>query len=115
MAEGLGSMRQTCQACGRPDKFDFSVSDEVWAAVVPVGLRNHVVCLECFDEFALEAGVDYSSGRSTLYFAGDRAAFVFRVESSHGTVRSHLGEGDTRLLQRHPASKEGSKLCSWTH
>jgi hypothetical protein len=27
--------RQTCKACGRPNKFDFHVPDKVWAAVVP--------------------------------------------------------------------------------
>jgi len=78
--------RQTCKACGRPDKFDFSVPDDVWTAVVPIGLRSRVVCLGCFDEFARKAGVDYSGDLSTLYFAGDRAAFVFTVESSSVVV-----------------------------
>lgn len=74
------SMRQTCKACGRPDKFDFSVSDNVWAAVVPVELRKRVVCLGCFDGFAREAGVDYSGGlATTLYFAGDRAVLVLKI------------------------------------
>jgi hypothetical protein len=74
--------RQTCKACGRPDKFDFSVPDRLWAAVVPPALLERVVCLGCFDEFAREAGVDYSGELTTLYFAGDQAAFVFRTESA---------------------------------
>lgn len=82
MRVSYGAMRQTCKACGRPDKFDFSLPDDVWAAVVPADLVNRVVCLGCFDEYAREAGVDYSGVLSTLYFAGDRAAFVFKVESS---------------------------------
>jgi hypothetical protein len=74
--------RQTCKSCGRRDKFDFNVPDSLWAAVVPTEFRNRVVCLACFDDFAREAGVDYSRDLTTLYFAGDRAAFVFKVESS---------------------------------
>jgi hypothetical protein len=74
--------RQTCKSCGRRDKFDFNVPDSLWASVVPPELRNRVVCLACFDDFAREAGVDYSHDLTTLYFAGDRAAFVFKVESS---------------------------------
>lgn len=56
--------------------------DDVWARVVPATLRNRLVCLGCFDDFAHEAGVDYSGNLSALCFAGDRAAFVFKVESS---------------------------------
>lgn len=76
-----GPMRQTCKECYRQDKFDFSVPDDVWAAVVPAELVNRVVCLACFDEFARRKGVDYAGALTTLFFAGDRAVFVFRVES----------------------------------
>lgn len=75
-------MRQTCKACGRPDKFDFTVADGIWQAVVPVELQNRVVCLFCFDEFARSRDVDYSTSLHTLYFAGDRAVFQFRVAHS---------------------------------
>ena len=68
------------------DRLIFRVADNqnsyLRAAVVPADLVNRVVCLGCFDEYAREAGVDYSGVLSTLYFAGDRAAFVFKVESS---------------------------------
>jgi hypothetical protein len=73
------AMRQTCKACGREDKFDFHVSDEVWNAVLPARLRNHVVCLGCFDDSARRRQVDYATCLRTLYFAGDRAVFEFRV------------------------------------
>jgi hypothetical protein len=72
--------RQTCKACGRPDKFDFHVPDEVWAAVVPPELANKVVCLYCFDEFAHQRQVAYASHIHTLYFAGDRGSLVFSTE-----------------------------------
>jgi hypothetical protein len=69
---------QTCYACGRRDKFDFTVSDDVWHRVVPTPHAGHVVCLGCFDQFARERGVDYSSAIQTLYFAGDQACFEFK-------------------------------------
>lgn len=76
---GCPSLRQTCKACGRPDKFDFHVPDHVWVAVVPTGLQKKVVCLFCFDAFAMERQIDYAAHLQTIYFAGDRAAFEFRT------------------------------------
>jgi hypothetical protein len=65
-----------CKGCGWADKFDFSVSNDVWKEVVPLEYQSSVVCLECFDEFAFIKGVDYSI--ATLYFAGDQAVFEFQ-------------------------------------
>jgi hypothetical protein len=73
---------QRCKACGRRDKFDFTVPNETWAAVVPVALRGRVVCLACFDEFAREHNVDYAEQLTELCFAGDRAAFLFLTRSA---------------------------------
>jgi hypothetical protein len=70
--------RQTCKACGWPDKFDFHLPDEVW--VVPPELVNRVVCLFCFDEFARQRGISYAKHIDRLYFAGDRGSFTFVVE-----------------------------------
>jgi hypothetical protein len=72
-------MGQSCKACGRRDKFDFSVPDEIWAAVVPPKFANLVVCLSCFDDFAQVRGVDYASHMTTLYFVGDRATIRYSV------------------------------------
>jgi hypothetical protein len=72
--------RQTCKACGRPDKFDFHLPHEVWAAVVPPELVSRVVCLFCFDEFARQRGVAYAAHLHAVCFAGDRGSFTFRVE-----------------------------------
>jgi hypothetical protein len=60
-----GPMRQACKACGRQDKFDFHVSDDAWAYVVPAELVNRVVCLACFDEFARRKSVDYARALTT--------------------------------------------------
>jgi hypothetical protein len=65
--------------CGFPDKFDFSVPDEVWAAVVPPRLLNRVVCLFCFDEFARQRNVAYARHIRELWFAGDKAVLRLTV------------------------------------
>ena len=78
----LSLRHQTCKACGNRDKFDFHVSHEVWETVVPEHLRNRVVCLSCFDDFAQVRGIDYAAHVSALYFAGDGAALEFRVASA---------------------------------
>jgi len=75
----MAGHQQTCKVCGRPDKFDFHVPDEVWVAVVPEEYRNRVVCLGCFDEFAQERRVDYATRLSVLWFAGRAATFRFDV------------------------------------
>jgi hypothetical protein len=74
----LSLQLQTCKACGNRDKFDFDVPDELWWAVLPSHLRNRVVCLSCFDDFAQMRGIEYAAHVSALHFAGDGAALVFR-------------------------------------
>jgi hypothetical protein len=72
--------RQRCRACWNADGFDFHVQDEVWAAVVPEALRNTVVCLRCFDDFAAEKGIDYlDSLAPELYFAGEGTALLLHI------------------------------------
>jgi hypothetical protein len=71
-----------CRGCGCSDKFDFNVPDEVWKRVVPLEYQKGVVCLECFDEFAFEKGVEYSTSIGTLYFAGNQAVFEFQTVSA---------------------------------
>jgi len=65
--------RQTCKACGRPDKFNFHVPDAVWRAVVPGGLDGRVVCLSCFDDLAAKRDVAYAASLSEIWFSGDGA------------------------------------------
>lgn len=73
------NQQQTCKACGHQDKFDFHVPSDLWKRVVPSWLRNRVVCLYCFDEFAHERNIDYAASLRTLHFAGKRAALEFRI------------------------------------
>lgn len=73
------SQRQTCKVCGRPDKFNFHVPDDIWKVVVPTKLQNRVVCLYCFDAFADCRNVAYAASLQSLYFAGDKATFEFAV------------------------------------
>lgn len=79
--------QQTCKVCSQPDKFNFYVPDEIWAAIVPKKFRQRVVCLYCFDEFAREARIDYAEHLSTLVFAGNQASFEFRVSSGVSVAR----------------------------
>ena len=74
-------LRQTCKVCGRPDKFNFNISDWMWRDVVPKHLWHKVVCLYCFDDFAHKKGVNYARHLHTLYFAGEAEVFEFRAIS----------------------------------
>jgi len=69
----------TCKVCGKVDKFDFHVSNEVWTKVVPPIYTTKVVCLSCFDGFAQEKGVKYADSLRRVYFAGSQASFEFGV------------------------------------
>jgi hypothetical protein len=73
------SQHQTCKVCGRRDKFNFHVPDEIWEAVVPPIFRTKVVCLACFDDFAVEMNIEYANLIEGVCFAGDRAVFEFEV------------------------------------
>ena len=75
------NQHQTCKVCGRIDKFNFHVSKEIWEAAIPPIFRKKVVCLACFDDFALRRGVKYADSLELVYFAGDRGVFEFEVKS----------------------------------
>ena len=75
----------TCKVCGRIDKFNFDIPDNIWSKIVPKEYQNRVVCLSCFDEFAKLAEIDYSDYINTLYFAGEeRGNFIFSTLSHNG-------------------------------
>ena len=80
-------MRQLCGACGRPDKFVYRVPDEIWQRVVPSALRNRVVCLVCFDDFAAMRRVNYASRLTlSLRFEGDAATLDFQIRRAVASV-----------------------------
>jgi hypothetical protein len=89
---GNGLRPQSCKVCGRRDKFDFHIADDVWKAVIPPTFQNRVVCLSCFDNFAYEKGIDYASALQSLCFAGDKACFDFRVELAVNTTELETKE-----------------------
>ena len=76
------SQRQRCKVCGRPDGFNFRVPDSVWERIVPRRYWGRVVCLFCFDHFALETRVDYSRYISDVVFVGDAAHLDFAITRS---------------------------------
>lgn len=74
------SQRQTCKVCGRYDKFNFTLPDDIWAAIVPPEYQNRVVCLTCVDDFAARERIDYAQHLAghPLTFSGDQASFEFK-------------------------------------
>lgn len=74
--------QQTCKVCGKKDKINFNVPDEIWASIVPPIFQTKVVCLACFDAFALEKNINYANAIDTLYFAGDKANLIFTIQSA---------------------------------
>lgn len=75
----VSKQQQRCKECGLADRFNFNLPDEIWDAVVPIRLRNRVVCLSCFDGFAREKGIAYAEHLHILYFAGEAAVFILQV------------------------------------
>ena len=59
---------QHCGRCGRRQRFEFSVTDDVWAALVPEAWRDNVLCIECFAEVADEAQPEYNAGHDFMGF-----------------------------------------------
>lgn len=60
---------ENCRNCGAQNRLGFNVPDELWREIVPPELQDHCLCLNCFDGFAEEKGVDYS-GEIELFWAG---------------------------------------------
>jgi hypothetical protein len=78
--EGSGLWPQRCKVCGKRDKLDFTVSDEIWKAIVPEPYQKDIVCLACFDALASQRGVDYADAiEKEIYFCGDKASFIMRI------------------------------------
>lgn len=77
-------IQQICKVCGRVDKFDFHITDKLWAKVIPLKYLNKVVCLACFDNFAKMQGIEYAGSLQRIYFAGDQASFEFMVVARSG-------------------------------
>jgi len=75
---------QTCKVCMNRDKFNYNVPDSLWKAVVPEKYQNRVVCLSCFDDFALKKGIEIRGALNTpLYFVGDKVAYEFKLVKSN--------------------------------
>lgn len=75
--------QQTCKFCNQPDKFDFTLPNDVWQKALPKELHNRVVCLYCFDDFAKDANVFYGSKIQNLYFAGKQASLCFTRKATN--------------------------------
>ena len=85
-------MRKLCGACGRPDKFEYHVPDDIWGRVVPSALRKRGVCLVCFDDFAAMRRVNYARHLTvSLRFDGDAATFEFQLRRARASASVYTG------------------------
>ena len=90
----IESILRSCGSCVGPvaarDKFVYHVPDDVWERVVPSALRNRVVCLVCFDDFAAMRRLNYARDLTlALRFAGDAATFELEVRRAVASVYSN--------------------------
>jgi hypothetical protein len=82
-------VRKLCGACGRPDKFEYHVPDDLWERVVPTALRKRFVCLVCFDDLAAMRRVSYARHITLrLRFAGEAATFELEIRRARASVYS---------------------------
>jgi hypothetical protein len=82
VACSLLNMRHKCPSCGCQDYWNFRVPDDIWSAVVPRKFQRRVICLQCFDKFAVARAIRYAHSLKELYFAGEMAVFKFAVETA---------------------------------
>lgn len=62
--EHVDDRRERCKWCGRISGLAWTVPDEVWVRVM--GETHKTACIDCFDAFAVQNGVDYV-GTLTLH------------------------------------------------
>lgn len=94
--------RQRCKSCWNADGFDFYVPDEVWKSIVPVSLQNHVVCLQRFDDFAYELGIDYYLEK--IYFSGNQMTFLLLNTPDESSSLAEQTDDAGSRRQLHPAT-----------
>jgi len=79
-----------CAICGNEHiQFDYTVTDELWQAVVPDKARRAVVCLPCLDKLATERGIDIGANMISLQFTGQDVTIKFMpIGVYHNEVES---------------------------
>lgn len=55
----VNTSREICKLCYHVNAVGFSVSNDVWEAVVPTHARDRVVCVSCFARLADEKQVEW--------------------------------------------------------
>jgi hypothetical protein len=100
--------RETCKRCWRENAVGFSVSDDVWRAVVPARHIANVLCLYCFDRYATRRGIDWvATGCELFPVAG--ATSSSRRSSSTCTGRTLRRLSAWWTVRR---SRSSASLCS---
>jgi len=66
---------QTCYRCGRRQRFEFSVTDKLWA-LVPVPYCYHALCIECFLLSLDERGEPLTIGLDDFVFVAVLGGYI---------------------------------------
>ena len=82
----MHASREICKICYHPNPVGYSVPDEIWLAVVPPALREHVVCLSCFTRLADEKLIPWD--QSISFFPVSMASHLEFVKNESGDFRS---------------------------
>jgi len=59
-----------CSVCDSKVYFDYGVTDELWAQVIPKRMKRSVVCLPCLDALAKEKGLNIGPHMRFIQFTG---------------------------------------------
>lgn len=82
-----------CPYCDQVPSWDYHVTDECWAAVVPKdGKHLGVVCLPCLDKLAVRRGIDISTSITQLQFTGIGKTVVFMPTQAYKWSREIVSE-----------------------
>lgn len=82
--------RQKCHLCGRVMRLDFVVPDEVWQEAIPPGIRDAIVCFECFAARADEKLIEWNRG---LRLIPNTLRDQLALQCEHGHNVEILGGG----------------------
>src|SRR5688572_5601504 len=95
--------RETCKRCWRENPVGFSVSDGIWKDVVPARRRHQVLCVFCFDRYAVRRGIDWAATPCDWFpVSGTRSGAVVRLLLGQALVAelARRGLGVARVVVR---------------
>ena len=80
-----------CVVCEEIPRFDYTVSDHTWLAIVPPRHRHDVVCLPCFDRLAVKASIPIAHDIQRVQFTGTGYTVVLEPTFVHEWAHTPCG------------------------